>query len=89
MNNRYLTATYRIAEKKHARLWEEARVDAQALGHPSPLRAAYEATTATRLELQELEAEIELRTFALPLGVPTATRILLMPPDDLAASEVA
>ncbi|MCP9910253.1 hypothetical protein KBZ15_10090 [Cyanobium sp. BA20m-p-22] len=74
MNNRYLAATYRIAEKNHARLWEEARADAQALGHPSPLRATYEATTATRLELQELAAEIESRTAALPLFVPIATR---------------
>ena len=81
MNNRQLAATYRIDEKNHARLWDEARADAQTLGHPNPLQAAYEATTATRLEVQELAAAIESRTAALSFRVPIAGRV-----DYLAAS---
>jgi len=81
MNNRQLATAYRVAEGKHARLWESARAYAQTLGHPNPLQAAYEATTATRLEVQELAAAIESRTAALSFRVPIAGRV-----DYLAAS---
>jgi hypothetical protein len=75
MDDRQLAASYRIAHKRHARSWNEAFTDFRSIGHPRPCLAAYEATAASRQEVEDLAAEIELRTGDRPLMYPSDQRV--------------
>ena len=75
MDDRKLAASYRIAHKRHARSWNEAFADFRSIGHPRPWLAAYEATAASRRDVEGLAAEIELRTAHRPLMYPFDQRV--------------